>query len=81
MPRVYFYRDADQREIDFVFESNGTLYPVEVKKTATPALSASKSFKALAALKKNVGPGAVVCLREKDSPLSNEIAAIPAGYL
>jgi predicted AAA+ superfamily ATPase len=81
MPHVYFYRDADQREIDFVFESSGALYPVEVKKTATPALSASKSFKALAALKKNVGPGAVVCLREKDIPLSNEVAAIPAGYL
>jgi predicted AAA+ superfamily ATPase len=80
-PRVYFYRDADQREIDFVFESDGTLFPVEVKKTASPTLSLTKSFKSLTALKKPVGPGALICLREEDIPLSREVTAVPAGYL
>jgi predicted AAA+ superfamily ATPase len=80
-PLVYFYRDSDQREIDFVLESSGTLYPVEVKKTATPSLTATKSFSALHALKKPIGMGAVICMREKDIPLSREIMAIPVGYL
>jgi predicted AAA+ superfamily ATPase len=80
-PLIYFYRDSDQREIDFVFESSGTLYPVEVKKTATPSLLATKSFSALQALKKPIGMGAVICMREKDIPLSREIMAIPIGYL
>ncbi|MDR1488495.1 MAG: DUF4143 domain-containing protein, partial [Holosporales bacterium] len=80
-PLVYFYRDSDQREIDFVFESNGTLYPIEVKKTATPSLMTGKSFSALHALKKPIGMGAVICMREKDIPLSREIVAIPVGYL
>ena len=80
-PSLYFYRDADQREIDFVLEQNGILYPVEVKKTATPSLSAAKSFAALESLKKPVGMGAVICLREKDIPLSRDVMSIPAGYL
>jgi predicted AAA+ superfamily ATPase len=80
-PFLYFYRDSDQREIDFVFESNGTLFPVEVKKTATPSLMATKSFSALHTLKKPIGMGAVICMREKNMPLSRGIMAIPVGYL
>ena len=80
-PNIYFYRDADQREIDFVIEQNGGLYPVEVKKTATPSLTAAKSFNALNSLKKEVGTGAIICLRKKDIPLSRDIIAIPVGFL
>ena len=80
-PNIYFYKDADQREIDFVIEQNGGLYPVEVKKTATPSLTAAKSFNALNSLKKEVGTGAVICLRKKDIPLSRDIIAIPVGFL
>ena len=54
---------------------------MEVKKTAAPALPAAKSFKALEALKKPVGSGAIICLREKDIPLSREVTAVPVGYL
>ncbi len=80
-PNIYFYRDADQREIDFVIEQNGILYPAEVKKTATPSLTAAKSFNVLNSLKKEIGTGAVICLREKDIPLSHDVIAIPVGYL
>ncbi|MDR2794993.1 MAG: ATP-binding protein [Holosporaceae bacterium] len=80
-PHMYFYRDTDQREIDFVFEINGILYPAEVKKTATPSLAAAKSFFTLETLGKPIGAGAVICLREKDIPLSREVTAIPVGYL
>ena len=80
-PNIYFYRDADQREIDFVLEENGTLYPIEVKRTATPLLTATKNFQALNALQKEVDQGAVICLREKDIPLSRNVMAIPVGYL
>lgn len=59
-PNIYFYKDADQREIDFVIEQNGILYPAEVKKTATPSLTATKSFNVLNSLKKEVGAGAVI---------------------
>ena len=81
MPNLYFYRDADQREVDFVIEQNGILYPIEIKKTAMPTLAAVKSFGALKSLKKEVGSGAVICLREEDIALSREVTAIPIGYL
>lgn len=33
---LYFYRDSDSTEIDLLIESDGTLYPVEIKATSTP---------------------------------------------
>jgi len=32
---IFFYRDTNQNEIDFILEKNMTLYPVEVKKTTS----------------------------------------------
>ena len=80
-PNIYFYRDADQREIDFLLEQNNTLYPIEVKKTASPSMTTAKSFNALKVLSKKIGSGAVICFREKDIPLSREVTAIPIRYL
>lgn len=31
---IYFYRNKDMNEIDLLIESNGTLYPIEIKKHA-----------------------------------------------
>src|SRR5436309_8783649 len=35
-PPLYFYRDKDGREIDLVLIQDGTAYPMEVKKSASP---------------------------------------------
>ena len=80
-PFIYYYRDTNQKEIDFLIEQNDTLYPIEVKKTMTPNLTATRSFSVLNTLKKNIGTGAVVCLRETDIPLSKDIFAIPVWYI
>jgi predicted AAA+ superfamily ATPase len=80
-PNIYFYRDADQREIDFVIERDGMLYPIEIKKTATPSLTAIKNFFVLENLKKKVGMGSVICLREKDISLSRGVVAVPVWYI
>ncbi len=77
----YYYRDVDQKEIDLVLEEGNTLYPVEFKKTATPSKAASRHFPVLAKLKRDIGHGAVICLRETDVPLSRDVDAIPVGYL
>jgi len=81
IPNIYFYRDKDQREIDFIFEYNGMLYPVEVKKTATPSLANIKSFSAIENLKKPVGEGAVICLYKEIFPLNKNVILIPVGNL
>ncbi|GBR75083.1 ATPase [Candidatus Termititenax aidoneus] len=61
-PNIYFYRDQDQKEIDFVLEKNRTLYPIEVKKTAAPDSRDVRHFRTLERFKKNIGTGAVLCL-------------------
>lgn len=78
---LYFYRDTDQREIDLLIESGDMLYPVEIKKTASPSRSAHTGFCVLEKLGRAIGPGAVVCLVERDIPLSSSVTAIPVGYL
>jgi predicted AAA+ superfamily ATPase len=35
-PFVHYYRDKDTKEIDIIIEGNGMLFPIEIKKTATP---------------------------------------------
>ncbi len=81
MPFIYFYRDTNQKEIDFLIEENGTLYPIEVKKTATPSLTTTKSFSVLNTLNKKIGTGAVMCLRENDIPLSRDVLVVPVWYV
>ena len=34
MPPFYYYRDRDGKEIDLLILRDGTLYPLEIKKTA-----------------------------------------------
>jgi len=76
-PLIYFYRDTDQKEIDFVIEKNMTLYPVEVKKTAMPTENDIKHFGALKKLGKKTGAGAVLCLSQDRIPVSREAVSIP----
>ena len=76
----YFYRDRDQKEIDLLIEQNGQLYPVEFKKSASPSLN-SINFSSLEKLGCPIGPGAVICLKINDVPLSRQVTAIPVGYL
>jgi len=75
---LYFYRDTEQREIDLLIEANGSLFPVEIKKTASPGTQASKAFSVIGS---DVGPGAVLCLVPRDVPLSRSVRAIPMAYL
>jgi predicted AAA+ superfamily ATPase len=76
-----FYRDTDQKEVDLIIEADDTLYPIEFKKSANPAKSASKNFHVLNKLNRTIGHGGVVCFVETPVPLSREVTAIPVGYL
>ncbi len=80
-PYFYFYRNKDQKEIDLLIEQDHTLYPIEIKKSATPSQNATNNFGLFTQKNPNVGHGAVLCLREKDIPLSAEVDAIPISYL
>ena len=76
-PVMWMYRDSNQNEVDIVLEQNGTLYPIEVKKSMNPNLSDCKNFKELEKLQKKIGLGAVLCLKGERMALSREIVSIP----
>ncbi|MBM4027743.1 MAG: ATP-binding protein [Planctomycetes bacterium] len=80
-PACFYYRDKDGREIDLLLEQNGTLYPIEIKKTTLPKKDAIRTFSALGRLRPNVGPGAVICMTERMFPLDEKNTALPVSVL
>jgi hypothetical protein len=81
MPRLYYYRDRDGTEIDFLFEQGPGFHPADVKKTASPRRELAEPFKKLAALGKPVGEGAVLCLCDNVAPLAVNVDAVPVGVI
>jgi predicted AAA+ superfamily ATPase len=77
----FYYRDKDRREIDLLIESDGVLYPVEIKKSASPSGDALRGMAALERLGVACGPGAVICMVSQMLPLGRRVTAVPAGSL
>jgi len=80
-PNLYYYRDKDGKEIDFVFEQDQTLFPLEVKRGATPRRDWVQAFSSLERLGKPLGEGGVICLCKEPVPLTREATAIPIGLI
>jgi uncharacterized protein len=77
-PPVYFYRDKDKIEIDILIEDNGILYPVEIKKTASPSKKDVRSFAILSRIKAiKAGTGCVVCPCSSIGIIAPEIFSVP----
>jgi predicted AAA+ superfamily ATPase len=80
-PPFYHYRDKDQREIDLLIMLDGILYPLEIKKTASPGREDVRNFGALERLRLPVGPGGVICLAEQALPLTEKYQSIPVWMI
>jgi uncharacterized protein len=78
---LYYYRDKDKKEIDILIMQGDTLYPLEIKKTASPNKKSIQSFKGLGKLGKKVGEGGMICFVEALLPMTQGINAIPIGLL
>jgi uncharacterized protein len=78
---LYYYGDKDKKEIDLLIFQDGTLYPLECKKTAAPTRDAVRHFAALEKLGLPVGPGGVICLAKEALPLTEATQSIPLAVL
>ncbi len=76
-PFLYWYRDAEQREIDLLFDRDGKLHPVEIKLTANPKKSMIKNF----TLIENSGFGGLICSCASLYPITRTVSAIPLGFI
>lgn len=75
---IYFYRDVDGNEIDLVIESDGVLYPVEIKKTMNPKKDMAKSFPKLnKALGFVVGNEVILSLLNEKIKLDKKLYSFP----
>lgn len=80
-PLIYYYRDKDKKEIDFIIEANQKLYPIEVKKSTTVKKEWGREFSVLSKFKKGTGKGIVICMAEKMLPLDDKNDAVPVTIL
>lgn len=80
-PRIFFYRDKEKKEVDLLIEENGTIYPIEIKKTASIQNMNFKGFDMLDKLGIPIGHGGVLCFTKNLLPISQGIDAIPMGCL
>lgn len=92
-PPIFYYRDKDQKEIDLLIYQNGTLFPIEIKKSASPGKAAVKNFKVLEAvrqpekfnqmqeLKTSIGSGSVICMAGDLLPLDEKNWYVPAWLI
>lgn len=79
--RLAYYRDNNGREIDLMIIENGTIYPIEIKKSADPGRDALKNFSVLEKLPDHIGEGAVICLSPLAYPLDSKNKVIPIGMI
>lgn len=77
----YYYRDKDKKEIDLLILQDDVIYPLEVKKTASPTRGDASHFKALTKLGRTVGAGGVICLAASSVPLGEDVSVIPVGAI
>jgi uncharacterized protein len=80
-PRIYFYRDKEQKEIDVLLEQDGALYPIEIKKTSQVRSADIRAFSALNKLKVPIGQGCVLSLVPQNIAVNDKVEAVSFGVL
>ena len=78
--KLFYYRDIDQKEIDIVFAEADALYPIEIKKSVSPA-KATKNFKVLEKYKMPIGKGLVIASCDKIRPIHENAYYVPVYLL
>ncbi len=81
IPRIYFYRDKEKREIDLLIEENGVIYPIEIKKSAKITNNNFYGFSVLKQLNTNIGHGAVLSFVKDLIPIGENSDAVPINFI
>lgn len=84
-PPIYFYRDTNQKEIDLLIEYDRTLYPIEIKTSASPDKKMAKAF---SILKDNlpqeeirIATGVIINQYPKRMWLAEDLVALPVSMI
>ncbi len=77
---IYYYRDKDQHEVDLIFDSFDSIYPIEIKKGINP-VSHTKKFTILKKYKKIINTGLVIDSSSKVFPINDEVYYCPIDII
>ncbi len=82
-PPVFYFRTKERNpsEIDIIIKENQTLYPVEIKRSATLNRNDVKQFSKLETFRMPIGTGALVSLYPQVSHITENILSIPSFML
>ena len=82
-PDMYYFRNSNKEEIDLLFYENNTLYPIEIKKSASPNINSIKSFRFIKGYYKNVniGEGGIICTSSELKRIDDTNYIIPVEYI
>ncbi len=76
---ISYYRDKEKNEIDLIIEKNNTLYPFEIKKTASPNSMMIKNFQKLDSHTKKIGAGGIICFYKELMHIDENNYIIPVS--
>ena len=79
--KIFYYRDSNQNEVDFVLIRNGTIYCFDAKFGKEFNLGDVSSFKELNDTKYEKGKGAIICTSEQISALSEKVLVVPISAI
>ncbi len=78
---LFFYRDKDMKEIDVLAHVDGSLHPMEIKKSANPGPDALRQFNLIEGLGARRGSGAVLCLVPTWLPAAGQDFIVGVGMI
>lgn len=78
---LYYYRDNNQKEIDLLIIDQDNIYPVEIKKGATPGTEAIKNFDIVEKFEMNSPNGIVLCLSKDIHAIDEKNYMVPIEYI
>ena len=81
-PQIYFFREANGRaEVDFLLVQNGGIYPMEVKRSASPHLDDLRHAAKIPVGQYRLMPGIIFCTSKQMYPLGDGHCAIPISMI
>ena len=80
-PFLYYYRDKDAREIDLILERDGKLFPIEIKKMASPPKKLTKVFDLIDKSPLQLGTGAILCMADQLGAFDQNNLIVPISLI
>ena len=80
-PFLYYYRDKYAREIDLILERDGKLFPIEIKKMASPPKKLTKVFDLIDKSPLQRGTGAILCMADQLGAFDQNNLIVPISLI